>query len=77
MKDVVKTLEGLPWIVRVLLTLLWGAYANVLRLLRSIAANNVLGIVLAIILLICGGFFILWIIDLVMVILNKKIWWID
>lgn len=77
MKDVVKTLEGLPWIVRVLLTLLWGAYGNILRLLRSIAANNVVGIILAIILLLCGGFFILWIVDLVMVILNKKIWWID
>ena len=77
MKDVVKTLEGLPWIVRVLLTLLWGAYGNILRLLRSIAANNVVGIILALILLLCGGFFILWIVDLVMVILNKKIWWID
>lgn len=76
MKDIVKTLEGLPWIVRVLLTLLWGAYANILRLFRSIAANNVLGMVLSIILLLCGGFFILWIIDLVMVILGKKIWWI-
>lgn len=77
MKDVVKTLEGLPWIVRVLLTLIWGAYANILRLFRSIAANNIVGIVLAVILLLCGGFFILWVIDLVMVILNKRIWWID
>lgn len=77
MKDLVKTLEGLPWIVRVLLTVLWGIYGNLLRLFRSLAANNVIGIVLAVLLLICGGFFILWIIDVVMVILGKRIWWID
>ena len=77
MKDLVKTLEGLPWIVRVLLVLLWGVYGNIVRLLKSLAANNVLGVVLAVILLICGGFFILWIVDLVCVLLNKPIWWID
>ncbi len=77
MKDLVKTLEGLPWIVRVLLVVLWGVYGNIVRLLKSLAANNVLGTVLAVILLICGGFFILWIVDLVCVLLNKPIWWID
>ena len=77
MKNLVKTLEGLPWIVRVLLVLLWGVYGNIVRLLKSLAANNVLGVVLAGILLICGGFFILWIVDLVCVLLNKPIWWID
>lgn len=77
MKNLVKTLEGLPWIVRLLLTILWGAYANLLRLFRSIAVKNVLGIVLAAVLLVCGGFVILWIIDVVMVILGKKVWWID
>ncbi len=77
MKDLVKTLEGLPYIVRVLLTVLWGAYANVLRLFKSLAANNIIGVILAAVLLICGGFIVLWIIDVVMVILNKNIWWID
>ena len=77
MKDLVKTLEGLPFIVRVLLTIFWGIYGNLLRLFRSIAANNLVGIILAVVLLLCGGFFILWIIDVVMVILGKKIWWLD
>lgn len=77
MKNLVKTLEGLPWIVRVLLTALVGIYGNLLRLFRSLAANNVLGIVLAVILLLSGGFFILWLIDLIMVILGKNVWWID
>ena len=77
MKSLVKTLEGLPWLIRVLLTLFLGIYSNLLRLFRSLAANNIIGIVLAIVLLCTGGFFILWIIDLIMVLLGKNIWWID
>ncbi len=77
MKDLVKALEGLPYIVRVLLTIFWGIYGNLLRLFKSLAKSNILGIVLAVILLICGGFFILWIIDVVCVLLGKTIWWID
>lgn len=77
MKSLVKTLEGLPWLIRVLLTLFLGIYSNLLRLFRSLAADNIIGIILAVILLCCGGFFILWIIDLIMVLLGKKIWWID
>lgn len=77
MKSLVKTLEGLPWLIRVILTLFVGIYANLLRLFRSLAAKNIIGVVLAIILLFCGGFFILWIIDLIMVLIGKNVWWID
>lgn len=77
MKDLVKTLEGLPWIVRLIITIFWGIYGNLLRLFRSIAAGNVVGMLLALLLLLCGGFVVLWIIDVVFVILGKKIWWID
>ena len=76
MKDLVKALENLPWIVRVLLVLLWGAYGNLIRLFKSIAANNIVAIVLSVILLLCGGFVILWIVDLVCVLTNRNIWWI-
>jgi len=75
MKKLVATLEGLPWIVQLILVILWGVYANLLRLFKSIAAGNILGIVLAAILLVCGGFVVLWIIDVICVILGKKIWW--
>lgn len=77
MKKLVKTLEGLPWIIRVILTIVWGVYGNLLRLFRSLAAKNTLGIILAVLLLICGGFVILWIIDIIMVIFGKRVWWID
>lgn len=76
MKDLIKAIDGLPKIVRFLGTLIWGILANIYRLCRSIAKQDVLGVVLAIILLLCGGFFILWIIDLVCILLDKPIWWI-
>jgi hypothetical protein len=75
MKKIVDALEGLPWIVQLILVILWGVYANLLRLFKSIAAKNILGIVLAAILLACGGFVVLWIIDIICVVLGKKIWW--
>lgn len=77
MKDLIKAIDGLPKIVRFLGTLIWGILTNIYRLCRSIAKQDVLGVVLAIILLLCGGFFILWIIDLVCILLDKSIWWID
>ena len=77
MKKLVKTLEGFPWIIRVILTIVWGVYGNLLRLFRSLAAKNTVGVVLAVLLLICGGFAILWIIDIIMVIFGKRVWWID
>ena len=77
MKKLVKTLEGLPWIIRVILTIVWGVYGNLLRLFRSLAAKNTIGIILAVLLLVFGGFAILWIIDIIMVIFGKRIWWID
>ena len=77
MKNLVKTLEGLPWLIRVLLTIFVGIYGNLLRLFRSLAAKNVVGVVLAVILLCTGGLVILWIIDIIMVVFGKRVWWID
>lgn len=77
MKGLVKTLEGLPWIIRLLLVLFVGVYGNLLRLLKSLAKGNVVGIILAVICLCTGGFGILWIVDLICVLINKPIWWID
>ena len=77
MKKLVKTLEGLPWIIRVILTIVWGVYGNLLRLFRSLAAKNLIGVVLSVILLCTGGLLVLWIIDLIMVIFGKRVWWID
>lgn len=56
MKDFVKTLDDLPRIVKFILVLIGDLFANVYRLCRSIAKNNVLGIILAVLLLLTGGF---------------------
>ena len=74
---IAKSLEELPLIARLLLVLLFGAYGNLLRLFKSCGKENILGIVLSVILLLTGGFFILWLVDLVCVLTNKPIWWID
>lgn len=77
MKDFVKTLDDLPRIVKFILVLIGDLFANVYRLYWSIAKNNVLGIILAVLLLLTGGFLILWIIDLVMIVVKGTVWWID
>ena len=69
--------EELPWILKIILVIFFGLYGNLIRLFRSCGKENVLGIVLAIVLLCTGGFFVFWIFDVICVILNKKIWWID
>lgn len=75
MKDLVKALEGLPWIVKVLLVIFVGIYGNLLRLFKSLAAGNLIGIILSLVLLFTGGFVILWVIDLICVLIGKNIWW--
>lgn len=77
MKELSKTWSDLPFVLKLILVLIGGIYGNVGRILRSGAKENVLGIILAVLLLITGGFFILWIIDIVFVVLGKDIWWID
>lgn len=77
MNDLVKAIEGLPKIVKFILNLFWGVLGNIYRLARSVSKNNVVGIVLAIVLIISAGFIVLWILDLIFILLDKEFWWID
>lgn len=70
-------MESLPWIVRLIITILYGLYGNLIRLFRSLGKKNWIGVILAVILIVSGGLLVLWIIDIIMVALNKRIWWID
>ena len=77
MKKFLGFMEGLPiWAKIVLaipfLDIVWVAY----RLLKSIDKGNVLGIVLAIVLIVVGVPF-LWLIDILCIIFMKKVWWLD
>lgn len=77
MQQFIKALDDLPWIAKIILCLpaldiIW----NIYRLCRSIDKQNTLGIVLAVVMTVVGFAFV-WIIDLICIIMNQKIWWID
>ena len=77
MKDLIKALDNLPKLVKLILAIpaldiVWVVY----RLLRSLDKKNMLGIVLAIVLIIFGIPF-LWIVDILCIALNDKVWWLD
>ncbi len=76
MKDVIKTFEDLPFIVKILLCIpavdiVWTIY----RVIRSLDAKNTVAIVASIVLIVVGIPF-MWLVDLICVLVNKKIWWI-
>ena len=62
-----KIILALPF-----LDILWVVY----RLFRSIEKSNVLGIVLAVLLLVLGVPF-LWLVDIITLIIQDKVYWID
>ncbi len=77
MKGLIKTLDNLPLIVKLilcipLLDIVWSVY----KLCRSITKNNVLGIILAVLTIVPGAAFI-WLIDLLTLLLTGKVWWLD
>ena len=78
MKQFIKAIDDMPFIVKVLLCLpvvdiIW----NIYRICKSADKNNTVGIVLAIVVLLLGSYTVVWLVDLICVILNKNIWWID
>ncbi|MBR4292964.1 MAG: hypothetical protein IKT54_05070 [Clostridia bacterium] len=75
MKEAIKLFDDLPWIVKIILCIpVLDVVWNVYRLLRSIEAKNIVGIILSVLLLTAGIAFV-WIIDIICVILNKQVWW--
>ncbi|MBO5262128.1 MAG: hypothetical protein J6B45_03685 [Clostridia bacterium] len=75
MKDLMKSLEQLPWYVKLILCIpvldiVWAIY----RIAKSYYAQNTLGIILGILLIIPGAVFV-WAVDAVCVIINKEVWW--
>lgn len=77
MKDLVKAFDSLPKLVKFILALpvldiVWAFY----RLCRSLSKGNVLGIVLAIVMIfLCPAIF--WVVDLITILLMDKVLWID
>ena len=69
-----KSYDGLPLIIRVLLQIFLGfLVTGIYRIVRYLESKNVTTLLVGIISLLTGGLFgILWIIDLVTLIINKK-----
>lgn len=77
MNALVKAFDGLPKLIKIILALpvldiVWHFY----RLFRSIDKKNILGIVLAVLLIIIGWSF-MWIVDIITIILFDKVLWLD
>ncbi len=77
MKSFVKAMDEMPIVVKIILALpmidiVWVVY----RLIKSISNENVLGIVLAVLLLIIGIPF-LWLIDIITLIITNNVLWLD
>lgn len=77
MKELIKDFDNLPLIVKVILCIpsldiVWSIY----KICRSAVNNNTLGIILGVLTIFPGAFFI-WIIDLVTLLVNGKVWWLD
>ena len=77
MKDLIRTFDGFPKIVKFIfalpvLDIVWAIY----RLCRSIDKKNTLGIILAILMLIfCPVIF--WLVDIITILVSDKVLWID
>ena len=77
MSSFIKAMDDLPRRLKIILALpmidiVWVVY----RLIKSIDQKNTLGIVLAIILLVIGIPF-LWLVDIITLIINNKVLWLD
>ena len=78
MNSVAKAIEGLPFIVKLLLCIpavdiVWQVY----KICKSGAKGNVLGIVLGVLCIFPGAFF-MWLIDLItLIVKGDRVWWID
>ena len=75
-KKIIQTLDELPKIVKLILcipavAIVWEVY----RFCRSLEKNNIIGVVIAVILIACAPF--MWLVDLICILLNGKVWWID
>lgn len=77
MKDLIRAIDGLPKIAKIILAIpaldiVWVIY----RLLKSIDKQNTVGIVIAAALIIVGLPW-LWIVDIIFLVLYDKVWWLD
>ncbi len=77
MDSLIKTFDNLSKVVKLILcipgvAIVWMVY----RACRSFQKNNMIGVIIAIVLVFAGLPF-MWLVDLICIILYDKVWWID
>lgn len=78
MKSVIKAIDNLPFLLKCILCLpmldiVWSVY----KICKSLDKGNIVGIILGVLTIIPGAFFI-FIVDFITLLLNKNtVWWID
>jgi hypothetical protein len=77
MKSIIKTIDNLPKLIKLILAIpaldiIWMLY----RICRSLDKNNMVGVILAIVLVFVGIPF-MWLIDILCILFKDKVWWID
>lgn len=77
MKKFIKAMDDLPLIVKIILAIpaldiIW----NIVRVCRSAAANNFLGVILGILLIVVGIPF-MWLVDIISLVCLNRVLWID
>lgn len=77
MKSLIKAMDNLPLLIKLILcipavAIVWMIY----RVCRSLDKNNLVGVVLAIVLIFVGIPF-MWLIDLLCILVKGNVWWID
>lgn len=76
LSNYIKTYENLEKWIKIVFCLLWDIPANLYRFAKSAEKNDVLGMVIAVILGIFGGW-VLFVIDLLCLVFKDKIFWLD
>lgn len=77
MKEFIKAMDEAPLWLKIVLALpgidiIWVVY----RVLKSAVKNNMVGLIVAAILIIVGIPFV-WLIDIICLLVLGKVWWID
>lgn len=74
-KDIIKFVDDLPDVAKLILCIpVLNIVFSVYKLCRSIESQNVLWIVLGVLTIIPGASF-MWLVDLICLLLNKKVFW--
>lgn len=70
----VKWMDNNPKWLKVVLAIFLGIFWGIYRIVKSVVDGNMLGVVLGILLLIFG-FWIIWLVDIITLIVMDKILW--